>query len=192
MSDNLNLTARLEALLFIYGEEMTYKKIASALNLSVEEVKSGAKELRLALESADSGLTLVEHDNSLQIATKAEFGALLDTVLKQELREALSPASLEVLSIVTYAGPISRSEIDYIRGVNSTFSIRSLLLRGLISRETDSQRGNSYIYNPSIELLHHLGITGVGDLPEYQRFRTLVTQMRQPISSSSEEEQASG
>ena len=186
-----NIIAQLEALLFIYGEPLEYKKIAKILNISTAEVKGAATELRSALENAGRGLTLVDQDEMLQLATKSEFGALLETVLKQELREQLSPASLEVLAIVTYAGPIARAEVDYIRGVNSTFSIRSLLLRGLISRDQDPHRGNAYIYKPSLELIRHLGITSTAELPEYERFRTLVTQMRQPALAPSSENDSS-
>lgn len=163
--------AKLEALLFIYGDPLDIKKAAKILGVSVEEVASAAKYLRAALAESERGLTLVEHDGSLQLATKPEFGQLLQTVLKAELNEALSPASLETLSIITYAGPVSRAEIDYIRGVNSSFTVRALLLRGLITRETDPQRSNAYLYKPSIDLLRHIGVSRIEELPEFERFK---------------------
>ncbi len=172
--------AALEALLFIYGEPIEVKKAIKLLGGSAEEFAAAASELKQALLAAHSGLTLIEHEGAVQLATKPEFGKLLATVLKAEMHEALSPASLETLSIITYAGPIGRAEIDYIRGVNSSFTLRALLLRGLIDRDTDPERANAYRYKPSVELLHHLGITTAAELPEFERFRTLVATLKQP------------
>ncbi len=170
--------ASLEALLFIYGEPLAVKKIAMLLGGEAKEVLEAARMLREMLASDERGLTLIEHDGELQLATKAIFGTLLQTVLKAELNESLTPAALETLSIITYAGPVGRAEIDYIRGVNSSFIIRALLLRGLITREGDPARANAYLYVPSILLLQHLGVSRTSELPEYERFRTLVAAIR--------------
>ena len=174
----MEITSKLEALLFIYGDPLEIKKAAKILGASPDEIASAVKDLQAALAASDRGLTLVEHDGSLQLATKPEFGQLLQTVLKAELNEALSPASLETLSIVTYAGPVSRAEIDYIRGVNSSFTVRALLLRGLITRETDPQRANAYLYKPSIDLLHHLGVSRTEELPEFERFKAAASSIK--------------
>lgn len=176
----------LEALLFIYGEPIDIKKAAKMLDVEPAAVKAAAQQLQTRLASEQSGLALLEHEGALQLTTRSEFGGLLQTVLKAELHEALSSASLETLSIITYAGPVSRAEIDYIRGVNSSFTLRALLLRGLIARENDPARANAYRYSPSVELLRHLGITTAADLPEYERFRTLVTAMRAPAPAPAE------
>jgi segregation and condensation protein B len=170
--------ASLEALLFIYGEPIAIKKIATLLGGDVSEVTAAARALREALTKDERGLTLVEHEAELQLATKAIFGTLLQTILKAELNESLTPAALETLSIITYAGPVGRAEIDYIRGVNSSFIIRALLLRGLITREGDPARANAYLYVPSVLLLRHLGVGSTNELPEYERFRTLVAAIR--------------
>jgi segregation and condensation protein B len=181
-----NSTAALEALLFIYGEPVDAKKATKLLGISAEEFAVAVAELKKELASEGRGLTLVEHEGSVQIATKPQFSALLGTVLKAEMHEALSPASLETLSIVTYAGPIGRAEIDYIRGVNSSFTLRALLLRGLIDRDTDPERANAYRYKPSVELLHHLGVSSINELPEFERFRTLVATLKQPQTPAGE------
>jgi segregation and condensation protein B len=172
--------ASLEALLFIYGEPIALKKIATLLGGTLDDVRAAAEALRTALAADERGLTLLTHDDELQLTTKAAFGSLLQQVLKAEMNESLTPAALETLSVITYAGPIGRAEIDYIRGVNSSFTLRALLLRGLITREGDPARPNAYLYSPSAELLRHLGITSVNELPEYERFRTLVAAIRTP------------
>ena len=178
-----NTSSKLEALLFIYGDPLPMVKAAKLLGISAKDLAGAVSDLKNRLMSSGSGLAIVEHDQHVQLVTKPEFGKLLEKVLKAELREQLTPAALETLSIITYAGPIGRAEIDYIRGVNSTFSIRALLLRGLIARETDPGRPNAYRYSPSIDLLHHLGITSLADLPEYDRFHSLVTKL-QPAATA--------
>ncbi|TSC81832.1 MAG: segregation and condensation protein B [Parcubacteria group bacterium Gr01-1014_19] len=182
-----NLSAKIEALLFIYGESLTLQKIAKTLAVSEEEVAEALKVLEVALSGDDSGLFLVHDKEKVQLTTKPEFGSLLETIMKEELRENLTPAALETLSIVAYAGPMTRAEIDYIRGVNSSFSLRNLSIRGLVERHPDPKRGNVYLYNPSFDLLKFLGVAKVEDLPEFERFHQLIEKLRHPEEKSVEE-----
>jgi segregation and condensation protein B len=99
---------------------------------------------------------------------------------KQELEGSLGKAALETLSIVLYRGPISRTDIDYIRGVNSQFILRRLSIRGLIEKkQTESTRGG-HLYTPTIELLTHLGITDVQNLPEYKKVQESLEEIKDP------------
>jgi len=177
-----NTIAKLEALLFIYGEPLTYKKLAKILDLSESEIKTVTKNLAENLASENRGLSLIVDDEKVQLVTKPEFASLIADVIKSELHEELSPASLETLSIIIYAAPISRAEIDYIRGVNSSFILRSLLIRGLIEREADPHRPNAFIYKPSFELLKHLGVKSLNDLPEFEQFQLLINNLRKSFS----------
>lgn len=174
------LMAKLEALLFIYGEAMDFKKIAKTLKASEEEVKEAAKALAEELKGENRGLFLVLDENKIQLTTKPDFSSLLELVVKEELHEALTPAALEALSIVVYAGPLTRAELEYIRGVNSVFTLRNLLIRGLVERQPDPKRGNVYIYSPSFQLLRHLGVARQNDLPDRERFQALIEKMRTP------------
>ncbi len=182
-----SLIARLEALLFVYGELLSIKKAAEVLGVKKEEISEAAKQLSDALAVRGSGLTVMVHDDSLQLVTRSEFASLLQTVIKAELNESLTPASLETLAIITYAGPIARAEIDYIRGVNSSYTLRALALRGLVDRETDPQRANVYLYRPSADLVRHLGITKLDELPDYQRLRGVAEKIKQPTAAPAPE-----
>ena len=177
------MEAKLEALLFIYGEPMTYKKIAKTLGIKEDKVCEVAAALAKSLTAEGRGLFIVETPDKLQLTTKPEFGKLLEDILKEEVSATLTPAALETLSIVTYAGPLSRAEIEYIRGVNSTFTLRNLLIRGLIDRVTDPKRSNAYLYKPSFDLLKFVGVANVIDLPNYQKFNDLIKKLREPKSS---------
>ena len=175
-----NLIAGLEALLFVYGEPVDFKFASKILSVSEAEIREAADFLASELNLANRGLFLIRNENKIQLSTKPKFGKLLESIMREEFKESLTPASLETLSIVLYAGPISRAEIDFIRGVNSTFILRSLLIRGLVDRSPDPKRSNVYLYKPSFELFKHLGISKAEDLPDYQKFVELIKNLRTP------------
>lgn len=178
---------QLETLLFIYGAPMSYAKAAKSLSLSSEEVVSVAERLRDRLEESESGLTLLFHDNRFQLTTRPEFAQIVETVITSDLKGPLSPSSLETLTIVAYAGPVSRAEVDYIRGVNSSFTLRSLLLRGLITRKPGE--GNNYLYEVSAECLKYFGISEVSQLPGYEEYVDIMK--RATVDRTPEEEEVS-
>jgi segregation and condensation protein B len=166
---NTNLPAALEAILFSYGEPLPLKRIVTMTGASEEACLSALKILEEKYKTENQGLELLNHDSEIQLVTKAAFQELLHTIIKEELNEELSPATLETLGIIAYGkGEITRATIDYIRGVNSSFMIRTLLMRGLIERKT-SEKKNTYAYGLSLDFLKHLGISKIEDLPEYER-----------------------
>lgn len=164
-----NLTASLEALLFAYGEPLNVEKIAKILKADEEKVKSAIKDLEKKLKEENGGLRLIFQNEAVQLATKPEFSRFLEDFIKEEFRENLTPAALETLSLTAYLGPISRAKIDYFRGVNSSFILRSLLMRGLIERIDSKSRG--YLYQPSFDLLKHLGLSKSEELPDYEKYK---------------------
>ncbi len=165
--------AALEALLFVHGEPVSFQKIGKIMDIGVEEAEQLVQKLESVLTSPVSGLRILRDIEKAQIVTKPEFGGILEQFIKEELDENLTPASLETLSIVAYFGPISRSRLEYLRGVNSVFTLRNLLLRGLVERFPDPHRTNAFLYKPSFELLKHLGLGGVQELPDYEKFQSV-------------------
>jgi len=167
--------AELEALLFIHGEPLANKKAEKILELSKEDLESLVSELDKRLEAEGRGLTLVRDGEKLQFATKPQFAKLVEGFVKEEMSEDLTPATLEVLSIIAYLSPVTRSEIDYRRGVNSSFTLRNLMLRGLIERFPDPARPSSLLYRPTFEFFRHLGVKGKEELPDFEKFRAALT-----------------
>lgn len=167
-------SAELEALLFIHGEPLTVKKIQSVLEVSSGEAETLVGELIKRLEAAGRGLTLVRDGEKIQLTTKPQFGKILEKFVKDELSEDLSPASLETLAAIIYFAPISRSRLEYLRGVNSSFILRSLLLRGLVERFPDPERQNQFLYRPTFELLKHVGLSRREDMPDFEKFQALM------------------
>jgi segregation and condensation protein B len=179
--DKNTIISKLEALLFIYGEPIETKKLAKILDEKEADVTVGLEELEKELVRSERGLMLLKDKGNVQLVTKPEFSKLLEEITKQEFTEALTPAALETLSIIAYAGPITRADVEYIRGVNSSFTIRALLMRGLIEREVDPKRSNAYVYSTSFELLRHLGLSKNEDLPEYKKYKDLVSMLHHAL-----------
>jgi len=178
MADNTqkikNIIAALEALLFVYGEPMSISRIAKLLGVGEEEIKDSASALAKKYDDAESGLFIIELDGKYQLVTKPEFGLLAQEIIQEEMNEELTGASVETLSLIAYGGPISRPQIDFIRGVNSSFIVRSLLMRGLIDRKPDERRHNLFMYSVSFDFLKKLGIGSFADLPNYDSNRVYI------------------
>jgi len=182
---NQNLEAVLEALLFIHGEPIDIKKILSTLKkqenyaqLEEGEIKTSLDILSENLKAENRGFSLIFSDTKIQLTTKPEFGGIFESFIKDELKEELTPAALETLAIIAYGGPISRNVIDYVRGVNSTFILRALLIRGLIERKSDPKRQNAYIYSVSFDFLKHTGLERNQNLPEYEKYRNVIEKLK--------------
>ncbi|TSC96548.1 MAG: segregation and condensation protein B [Parcubacteria group bacterium Athens0714_26] len=171
--------AKLEALLFIYGEPIEVKKAVKNLGIAESDFEKVLGQLETKLQEEGRGLTLIKDSGRIQLATKPEMSDLLSNVIKQEFTEDLTPAALETLSIIAYAAPITRADLEYIRGVNSSFILRALLMRGLIERSISPQRANAYIYSVSFDLLRQLGISSADNLPDYKKYRDLVNLLHQ-------------
>jgi segregation and condensation protein B len=168
----LTRSAQLEALLFWKGEPVKIKKLAEMLGVEAGEIEEAAKELQTNLEGR--GLTLIRLEDEIGLGTHPEMGEIVKKLTKEEISKDLGKAGLETLTIILYKGPITRSEIDYIRGVNSQFILRNLLIRGLIDRVTNPQDERSYMYKPTFALLEYLGISKVEDMPEFESMKQAI------------------
>jgi len=166
------LSSQLEAILFWKAEPVPIKKLASLLNVDVKIIKAGLAELEKNLTGR--GLTLVHGEGEVMLGTAKEHSALIEQLTKDELSRDLGKAGLETLSIVLYQGPISRSDIDYIRGVNSQFILRNLLIRGLVERVDNPKDARSFLYQATVSLLSHLGLSRREDLPEFTKIRSEI------------------
>ena len=174
--NSLKKIAELEALLFYHGEPMTVTKIADVLKVNAvicaELIEALANNLQ---ENILSGLTILKNDDKVQLATKKEFQEINQKFIKEEFKEQLTPAALETLSIVAYLGPIPRMTVDFIRGVNSSFTLRNLMIRGLVERNP-SGKGNIYHYQVSFDFLKHIGLNNREQLPDFEKYKNILKQ----------------
>ena len=169
-----NLEQKIEALLFYKNEPMEIKKLSKLLNASENEIKEALKNLANYLENR--GICLIMTKKEASLATSPEIKDLIEQVAKDEMNKEIGKAGLETLAIILYNGPITRREIDYIRGVNSTFILRNLCVRGLVEREPDSKDQRVFKYKSSLALLAHLGIKKVEELPEFEMFKNEINE----------------
>ena len=170
-----NLKSQLESVLFVSNKPLSAKTLAKLLEVEEHEVKTSLREL--AEERKDSGIVLLEADEGFQLATNSANSPLIKNFLNADLREHLTDASIEVLAIVAYRQPISKAEIEAIRGVNSQYSLRALLIRGLVEKIPDPNDGRASLYQVTTEFLQHLGLTNINDLPD---FTDLTRQVKLP------------
>jgi len=116
-------------------------------------------------EVKNIGINLISDGKNFQLVTDPETSALVEEFFKIEVDKDLSLAAIETLALVCYAGPLTRSEIEILRGVNSSYILRELFMRGLIERE---QKGGIFYYYPSLDFLKFFGIENVNELPNFQ------------------------
>jgi segregation and condensation protein B len=168
----MNLSAKIEAVLFWKAEPISEKKLAEILDSNVQDIKSAIVELEKNLNENNRGIVLVQANDEVMLGTSKELSTLFENLTKEELNRDIGKAGLETLSIILYQGPISRAGIDYIRGVNSQFILRNLLIRGLIERVENPADARSFLYKATLALLSHLGISKIENLPEYEKIRS--------------------
>jgi len=161
----MELNGRIEAILFYKSEPVLKKTLADILHVPLDTIESALLELKDVL--THRGIALLATDTSVQLVTAPEMSECIETMRKDELRADIGKAGAETLAIVLYRGPLSRIEIDRIRGVNSTFILRNLLIRGLVERRTHPSDTRSFTYAVTPTLLQHLGITSRESLPEF-------------------------
>lgn len=168
------LKSILESLLFVSGKPLTAKELGKFLEVDEREVSKALKEL--VLEGA-GGMVVLENKDEYQMSTNPENSPYVKNFLNSELREKLTDATVEVLAIIAYRQPISKAEIEAIRGVNSQYSLRHLLMRGLIEKVPNPNDARGFLYQTTTEFLMHLGINSNSELPEFEK---LVQEIKLP------------
>lgn len=170
----MELDAKIEAILFFKSEPIAVKKLSVLVGAKEGETRDALLVLEQNL--TNRGVRLLRKDDEVMLGTAPEISALIEDLVREELSRDIGRAGLEALSIVLYRGPITRSQIDWIRGVNSTFILRNLLIRGLVEKVPNPADSRSFLYRPTFQLLSHLGVAKVEELPEYEKVLEEVTQ----------------
>ena len=159
------LSNGIEAVLFWKGEPVSIKKLSQIFSKTEEKISVAVKQLEEKL--VDRGITLIFKEDEVTLGTSKEVSEIIEKLTKEELIKDLGKAGLETLSIIIYQGPISRAEIDYIRGVQSNFILRNLMIRGLVEKVTNPKDQRSFLYKPTFDMLSYLGVSKIEDMPEY-------------------------
>ena len=165
----MDLAAKIEAVLFYRAEPVKKADLVKLLSINPETLEEAIISLKERL--LGQGLILLELGEEIELGTTPEASHIIEQITKEELSRDLGKAALETLTLIIYKGPISRPEIDQVRGVNSSFILRNLMVRGLVERITDGKDSRRYLYKPTLELLRHLGIEKIEGIPEYENIQ---------------------
>lgn len=172
-----DLKSAIEALLFVASQPLKIPDFAKMLEQEKPLIQSALGEL--VAEYRESGIIVLENNGEYQLATNSKHSALIKNFLNADLREKLTDTTVEVLAIITYRQPISKAELEAIRGVNSQYSLRNLLMRGLIEKTPNPHDARGFLYQTTTEFLQHLGLVSVKDLPD---FESLVSKIKLPLT----------
>ena len=162
----MEMKQALESILFLQGEPISVERLSKLLGEKKEQVAKALEELRDDYKKR--GMVLLDKNGEWQFGTNPNSRALVEKFIKSEFSGELTKAALETLSIVAYKGPLTRAEVEYIRGVNSSFIMRNLLMRGLLTRKENPKDARSFIYEISFDFLKYFGLTHPDELPQYQ------------------------
>lgn len=161
----------LEGLLYVQGDTgLTLKEAMTILNLDEEEVKELVYKLKVSYENENRGLRLSYLGNTFKLTTKQEHKEYYERLLENPSTHVLSQAALEVLAIVAYNEPITRGQVDEMRGVESSFVLRKLLAKGLLKEAGKSDLpGHPILYKTTDDFLDYFGLATKEDLPKIEQ-----------------------
>ncbi len=178
--DREHVAQHIEALLFANGDPLAFSTIQKILDIDKTALSFGLDTLKRSLEGR--GLELVVSDSKASLVTTTDSGEYVEKLRGEEFSRTLGRAGIEVLTIVLYKGPVSKQDVDYIRGVDSGASLRNLMIRGLVERYENPENKRSFLYKTTIDTLRFLGINSPKELPEYMH-------TQEKLSSETEEEE---
>ena len=162
------LKSKIESLLFISAKPMTVKQLSDLIKKDIKEIKQAGDELVEDYKNKKQGIQIIKNGPKYQMVSSPENAKLVQNFIKDETTGELSRPSMEALTIIAYRGPISKIDLDRIRGVNCSLIVRNLLLRGLIEGKADSKKKEIY-YTVTFDFIRFLGINDIHELPDYER-----------------------
>jgi len=177
----MNLDAYIESILFFKGSPVSVSFLAKVLGKKEGEIEEALLILEGRLE--DSGVALIRHEDRVSLGTAPKASGFIETLIKEDLNKDIGKAGLETLSVVIYRGPVSRGEIDYVRGVNSSFILRNLMVRGLVEKVRDPKDQRVTLYKPTMELLSFLGLKKIEEMPDYEKVKKHILEFESENSN---------
>lgn len=165
----MQLKAKLESILFISNRPLSIKKLAELTNGAVADVEVTLKELEEQYNSKESGVNLLRVGKEYQLSTAPDASRLARDFVREELTGDLTKPQLETLTVIAYRGPISKPELEQIRGVNCSLILRNLMIRGLV--EESAEKGEIR-FNITMDFLRHLGLRSASELPDYEKLNS--------------------
>lgn len=164
--ENVKLPCAIEGILFAAGEPVKAAKLAAVLEVGLEEITEAVRLLKYQYDEELRGVQIIEIDEGYQICSRPEYYVYIQEILGEQRRQALSNAAMEALAIIAYKQPITRGQVEYVRGVNSDGAVNRLVERGLIEEcgRLDAP-GRPILYRTTQNFLRCFGLKTPQDLP---------------------------
>jgi segregation and condensation protein B len=188
------IKSSIESLLFIAAKPMSVNQLADLIKVDKKEIMTAGDELVEEYKNNKKGVQIIKSGSSYQMVSAPENAMIVQEFIKDETTGELSRPSLEALTIIAYRGPISKLDLDRIRGVNCALILRNLLLRGLIEADYNKTRRETY-YHVAFDFIRFLGINNLEELPDYDRLHkddTLDKMLKREEAAAAAADLASG
>jgi len=163
-----SIKSKIESLLFISAKPMAASQLADLLKMDKKEIIKNADELLADYKNNQAGVQIIKDGFKYQMVSAPDNAKIIQEFIKDETTGELSRPSLETLTIIAYRGPVSKIDLDRIRGVNCALILRNLLLRGLIEGKFDKKKNETY-YTATFDFIRFIGLSSVCELPDYER-----------------------
>lgn len=163
----MSLRSQIQSVLFASGKPVTIRKLAKLLDQRVADIEREVDAMLSDQRASDTGIVLVRDGEQVQLATSGTNADVVEKFVRGEQSGELTRPSLETLTIIAYRGPVTKAELEMIRGVNCSLILRNLLIRGLIREEAG--KSEESVYRVSLEFLRWLGVSQASDLPDYEK-----------------------
>lgn len=163
----MSLLSQIESILFVASKPLNTRQIAKAVQKKETEVEEAIENLKVKYNHDESGVHILSVDDNIQMSTNSQNSAVVDLFVKDEVSGELTKAQLETLTVVAYRGPVTRPELEQIRGVNCAVILRNLQMRGLVE-ESEKTDKILPVYTLSLDALSYLGLKSLQELPDYE------------------------
>lgn len=164
--ENVNIECAIEGILFAAGEPVKSAKLATVLDVSIDEINAAVKRLGESYDTNMRGLKIIEIDEGYQLCSRPEYYAYIQDILGEQRRQALSNAAMEALAIIAYKQPVTKGQVEFIRGVNSDGAVNRLAERGLVEEcgRLDAP-GRPILFRTTQNFLRCFGLKTPQELP---------------------------
>jgi len=185
----MELEQNIEAILFASGKSLSERKLVELTGKKADEVTLALDKLQESLR--DRGIILQRYEKEVALVSHPEAAEFVKKVVKDEEQGELTRAALEALTILAYRGPMTRPELEQIRGVQSSMILRNLMIRGLVEQKEDMRLGQA-TYAVTFDFLNHLGLKSIKELPEYDELRgnTAMADMLEQLKDPDETQES--
>jgi len=161
-----NIISQIESILFVASKPLSVKKIAKTLQIDESAVLESLENLRIKYNQPESGIVLLQNSEEWQLTSNPDNREAAENFIKSEISGELTRPQLETLTVVAYCGPITKPELEQIRGVNCSLILRNLMMRGLVKEAEDITKLLP-TFEVTMDYLRHVGLTSLSELPDY-------------------------